>query len=84
VGVSFLVRAITLLLGIWVLSLLVGYPVASIKFWVGLVMLLLLLLQMAWQPHPRSRLHRGWDRLFSAVALPEASVRWAGRHWCCG
>jgi uncharacterized membrane protein YfcA len=61
VGRSVVLRAVAMLLGIWVLSLLVNYPVTQIKFWVGLVMLLLVLLQAFLQPQPRATLHRGWD-----------------------
>lgn len=58
---SVAVRVVTLFLGIYVLRYLVGYPVASIKFWVGLVMLLMMVLQMSWRPQPRAKLHHGWD-----------------------
>ncbi len=61
VGRSVVLRAVTMLLGIWMLSLLVNYPVARIKFWIGLVMLLLVVLQTFLQPQPRATLHRGWD-----------------------
>ena len=58
---SVAVRAAAMFLGIWVLSLLVRHPAAQIKFWVGLIMLALVLLQSLWQPHPRPRLHGGWN-----------------------
>lgn len=61
VGVSTVLRAITLFLGIGVLYILSGYPITALKFWIGLVMLLLLVVQVAWQPRPRAKLHAGWD-----------------------
>ena len=61
VGVSVAVRVASMLLGILVLRALVDCPATRINFWVGLVMLLLLILQAAWQPQPRERLHAGWN-----------------------
>lgn len=61
VGISVVVRAVAMAGGIWVLRDLVNQPVTWIKFWVGLIMLALVLLQTAWQPTPRPRLHAGWD-----------------------
>jgi uncharacterized membrane protein YfcA len=61
VGLSVVLRGVTLLLGIWVVRVLVSYPMASLKFWIGLVMLLMILLQAAWQPQPRPKLHYGWN-----------------------
>jgi uncharacterized membrane protein YfcA len=61
VWLSVVLRGVTLLLGIWVVQVLVNYPVFSLKFWIGLVMLLMTLLQAAWQPKPRPKLHSGWN-----------------------
>ncbi len=61
VGFSVAIRATTMLLGIWALSILASHPPAQIKFWIGMVLLLLVILQAAWQPRPRPRLHKGWD-----------------------
>lgn len=61
VGLSVAVRGVTLLLGTWVLHVLVNFPVTALKFWIGLVMLAMTLLQAAWQPKPRPKLHPGWN-----------------------
>jgi uncharacterized membrane protein YfcA len=61
VGVSAAIRAGAMVFGIWVLSGLATVSVSGIKFWVGLVMLVLVLLQALWQPAPRQRLHGGWN-----------------------
>lgn len=61
VVMSVAVRAAAMALGIWVLRVLVNYPVAQLKFWVGAVMLLMVVLQAAWKPQPRARLHGGWN-----------------------
>lgn len=61
VGTSFVVRSAAMLAGIWTLSRLVSNPISRIKFWVGLVMLLMVILQATWRPKPRPRLHRAWD-----------------------
>jgi uncharacterized membrane protein YfcA len=60
VGVTMLVRTITMLLGIWVLYTLVKGPIAGIKFWIGAVLLAFLVLQAAWQPKPREKIHPAW------------------------
>lgn len=60
-GISVAVRGMTMLLGIWVLSSLVTCAQAQLKFWIGFVMLLLVILQASWQPQPRPRLHPGWN-----------------------
>ena len=61
VGISVVVRGVAMLLGIWVLRALVNYPIVKIKFWIGVVMLLLVILQVSWKPQPRARLHGGWN-----------------------
>ena len=61
VGVSMVLRSVTMLLGIWVLWALVSGPVFMIKFWIGLVLLVFLVLQAAWQPRPREKLHGAWS-----------------------
>jgi uncharacterized membrane protein YfcA len=61
VGYSVATRAAAMILGIGVLRLLVDYPVAQLKFWVGLVMLLMVILQTSWRPRPRAKLHGGWN-----------------------
>jgi uncharacterized membrane protein YfcA len=61
VAYSVAVRSLTMILGVWVLSILVHHPVSLIKFWVGLVMLVMVILQAAWKPAPRARLHNGWN-----------------------
>lgn len=61
VGLSLAVRSAAMLLGIWTLRWLIGYPISHIKFWVGLVMLLMVVLQASWRPRPRAKLHGGWD-----------------------
>lgn len=55
------VRAVSLLLGIWVLRSMVALPVREIRFWLGAIILFFVLLQGMWQPVPRKRLHQGWD-----------------------
>jgi len=61
VWASTVVRAVAMLFGIWVLSVLATFPVGRIKFWVGLVMLLMVVLQALWRPSPRAKLHNGWN-----------------------
>lgn len=61
VGTSLLLRSISMLAGIWVLHRLATYPHSLLNFWVGLTLLLMLILQVAWQPQPKDRLHMGWD-----------------------
>lgn len=60
VGISFVIRGAAMFLGVWTLRILVGYPVSRIKFLVGGIVLLLVLLQAVWQPQPRSELRGGW------------------------
>ena len=67
VGVSVAVRTLTMLLGIWVLRQLVNCPAARINFWIGFILLLLVLLLALWRPEPRPKLHAGWNVIaFSA------------------
>jgi uncharacterized protein len=68
VGVSAAVRVVTLLCGLWALRWLTTIPPDGIRFWVGLVMLAFVVLQWAWQPAPRPRLHPGWGGLAFAAS----------------
>jgi uncharacterized membrane protein YfcA len=61
VGFSLLIRGLSMLFGVWVLRRLVDYPVISLKFWVGLVLLLLVAAQAVWRPRPVARRHPAWD-----------------------
>jgi len=61
IGMSFVVRVAAMTLGIWLLRSLVSHPIAQIKFWVGLVVLLLIVLQICWRPRPRAKLHPLWN-----------------------
>lgn len=61
VGESGVIRAGAMLLGIWVLSKVATCSVSRIRFLIGLVMLLMVLLQASWRPLPRPRLHKGWN-----------------------
>jgi uncharacterized protein len=61
VGMSVAVRAVTLVLGVLVLREMVNFPMMRLKFWIGLIMLAMVLLQGLWQPRPRPRLHVGWN-----------------------
>lgn len=61
VGASVAVRAVTMVLGIWVLHALVDRPVAGINFWIGLVLLVLVLLLASWRPVPKARLNGAWN-----------------------
>ena len=61
VGVCLAIRVVAMLLGIWALLALVRFPMSQIKFWIGLVTLLLVVLQASWQPRPRARLHGCWN-----------------------
>lgn len=61
VGVSVAVRAVAMLVGVWVLSVLVNHPTTQMNFWIGLVVLLLVALQTFCQPQPQSKLHIGWN-----------------------
>jgi uncharacterized membrane protein YfcA len=61
IGVSLVIRAAAMAVGIWVLSILASHPVSQIKFWVGIVVLTMVVLQASWKPTPRPRLHSGWN-----------------------
>ena len=61
VSLSVAVRTVTMVMGIVVLRILVTCPVEQINFWVGLMMLFLLLLLAAWKPTPRPILPMGWN-----------------------
>jgi uncharacterized membrane protein YfcA len=61
VGVSVAIRSGAMLFGIWVLSVLATCPISRIKFWIGLVVLVLVLLQSLWRPAPRPQLRGGWN-----------------------
>lgn len=61
VWMSMIIRLLTMLLGIWILHLMVKSPVDRIKFWVGTVVLLMVLVQAVWQPKPRPKLNAGWN-----------------------
>ena len=65
IGVSFLVRVAAMTLGIWLLRSLVSHPIAQSKFWVGLVVLLLVILQCCWRPKP-------WGSAPSPVLSPSS------------
>lgn len=58
---SVALRAAAMVAGVWVLRILANHPVSQLKFWVGFVMLLMVLLQMSWKPLPRPKLHGGWN-----------------------
>lgn len=64
VGISILVRAVTLVLGVMVLRTLTQ-SMEVFKFWVGAVVLGAVLLQSGWRPRPRSHLHP----LFAGIAF---------------
>lgn len=61
VGMSVAVRSVTMLLGVWVLRRLAHSPVSQITFWIGFVLLLLVVLLAVWRPQPRARLHSAWS-----------------------
>jgi hypothetical protein len=61
VGFSLLIRAAAMAAGVGLVRVLAGYPVASLKFWVGAVMLALVAAQAWWRPMPRPKLHAAWD-----------------------
>ncbi len=54
-------RLAGLLAGLWALRHLADASPAAIRFWVGLALLALTLLKIAWRPRPRPRLHPAWD-----------------------
>lgn len=61
VWVSLAVRAVAMVAGIWVLSLLLKDSVNQVKFWIGMVTLVMVALQASWRPAPREKLHPGWN-----------------------
>jgi len=58
---STLIRCVSMLIGVWVLFHLTHCPVATIKFYIGVVVLGLVVLQACWQPKPQEHLHPVWN-----------------------
>jgi uncharacterized membrane protein YfcA len=58
---SVAIRSATMAAGVWVLSLLMKDSVNQVKFWIGMVTLVMVVLQASWRPVPRERLHPGWN-----------------------